>query len=70
MPIALLLMDQRVSAGVGNIFRAEVLYRHRLDPMMAGSAAASGGMELAVLADLVGLMYYAGRPGPDRFGAS
>lgn len=35
-PIALLLMDQQVAAGVGNIFRAEVLYRHRIDPMMPG----------------------------------
>ena len=35
-PIGLLLMDQRISAGVGNIFRAEVLYRHRIDPMMQG----------------------------------
>lgn len=35
-PIAALLMDQRVAAGVGNIYRAELLYRHRIDPMMAG----------------------------------
>lgn len=35
-PIGVLMMDQRVFAGVGNIYRAEVLYRHHLDPMMAG----------------------------------
>lgn len=36
--IAALLMDQRVAAGVGNIFRAEVLFRHRLDPTTPGTA--------------------------------
>jgi len=34
--IAALLMDQRVAAGVGNIFRAEVLFRHGIDPMTPG----------------------------------
>ncbi|SHI55185.1 endonuclease-8 [Tessaracoccus bendigoensis DSM 12906] len=34
--IAALLMDQRVAAGVGNIFRAEVLFRHRINPMTPG----------------------------------
>jgi len=55
MPIALLLMDQRVSAGVGNIFRAEVLYRHRIDPMMQGRLLRHGEW-LAVWDDLVALM--------------
>lgn len=36
VPIAALLMDQRIAAGVGNIYRAELLYRHRVDPMMPG----------------------------------
>jgi endonuclease-8 len=31
-----LLMDQSVAAGVGNIFRAELLYRARLNPFTAG----------------------------------
>jgi endonuclease-8 len=31
-----LLMDQQVAAGVGNIFRAELLYRARLNPFMPG----------------------------------
>lgn len=35
-PVAGLLMDQRVVAGVGNIYRAEVLFRHAVDPMLAG----------------------------------
>ncbi len=57
-PIGLLLMDQRVTAGVGNIFRAEVLYRHRLDPMMAGRLLRRAEWN-SVFADLVGLMNYA-----------
>ena len=28
-PIGGLLMDQRVLAGVGNVYRAELLFRHR-----------------------------------------
>ncbi len=35
-PIATLLMDQSVVAGVGNVYRAEVLFRHRIDPMRPG----------------------------------
>ncbi|MCD0449539.1 Fpg/Nei family DNA glycosylase [Actinocorallia sp. API 0066] len=35
-PIATLLMDQKVISGVGNIYRAEVLFRHRLDPLLPG----------------------------------
>lgn len=54
-PIGVLLMDQRVAAGVGNIFRAEVLYRHRIDPGMAGRALRRAEWD-AIWADLVGLM--------------
>lgn len=57
-PIGLLLMDQSVTAGVGNIFRAEVLYRHRLDPMMAGRLLRRAEWN-SVFADLIGLMNYA-----------
>jgi endonuclease VIII len=32
-----LLMDQTVAAGIGNIFRAELLYRARLSPFVAGN---------------------------------
>ena len=35
-PIATLLMDQTVFAGIGNIYRAELLYRARQDPFAAG----------------------------------
>ena len=34
--IAALLMDQTVAAGVGNIYRAELLFRARLSPFVAG----------------------------------
>lgn len=36
-PIAALLMDQKIAAGVGNIYRAEVLFRHRVKPTTPGS---------------------------------
>jgi endonuclease-8 len=36
-PIAGLLMDQAVLAGIGNVYRAEVLFRHRLDPFRPGN---------------------------------
>jgi endonuclease-8 len=36
-PICLLLMDQSVISGIGNIYRAELLYRARLSPFRAGS---------------------------------
>jgi formamidopyrimidine-DNA glycosylase len=35
-PIAQLLMDQSVLAGVGNVYRAEVLFRARQDPFTPG----------------------------------
>ena len=35
-PIAALLMDQRVLSGVGNVYRAEVLFRAGLDPYLPG----------------------------------
>lgn len=57
-PIALLLMDQKVFAGVGNIFRAEVLYRLGLDPMLPGLALTRAEFD-AMWADLVVLMQYA-----------
>ncbi|MFJ6357435.1 Fpg/Nei family DNA glycosylase [Pseudarthrobacter oxydans] len=36
-PVAALLMDQKIIAGVGNVYRAEVLFRRRLDPWLPGS---------------------------------
>jgi endonuclease-8 len=35
-PIGLLLMDQSVVSGIGNVYRAELLFRSRLDPHMPG----------------------------------
>ncbi|MGO4235557.1 Fpg/Nei family DNA glycosylase [Pseudarthrobacter sp. YAF2] len=37
-PLAALLMDQKIIAGVGNVYRAEVLFRRRLDPWLPGGA--------------------------------
>src|ERR1700757_2259062 len=35
-PIGALLMDQSVVAGVGNVFRNELLFRHGIDPFRVG----------------------------------
>ncbi|WP_147126111.1 Fpg/Nei family DNA glycosylase [Shimia ponticola] len=35
-PIAKLLMDQKVMSGIGNIYRAEILWLRRIDPMTQG----------------------------------
>src|SRR5579862_6803414 len=35
-PIGVLLMDQSVIAGIGNIYRAELLYRARIHPLRPG----------------------------------
>jgi len=35
-PIGLLLMDQSVVSGIGNVYRAEILFRARLDPHTPG----------------------------------
>ncbi|MGH8911277.1 MAG: Fpg/Nei family DNA glycosylase [Acidimicrobiia bacterium] len=53
--IGALLMDQQVVAGVGNIYRAEVLYRQRLDPFMEGRLLRRAEWQ-QVWDDLVGLM--------------
>lgn len=54
-PIGALLMDQSAFAGVGNIFRAEVLYRHGVDPFLPGRALPRSVFD-AIWADLVVLM--------------
>lgn len=53
--IASLLMDQRVAAGVGNIYRAEVLYRQRIHPDTPGRELSARTWR-AIWADLVELM--------------
>ena len=36
--LAQLFMDQSVIAGIGNIYRAEILYRHGIDPFAPGTS--------------------------------
>ncbi|QIK65762.1 Fpg/Nei family DNA glycosylase [Nocardioides sp. HDW12B] len=50
-----LLMDQAVMAGVGNVYRAEALFRQRLHPFRPGTSVRRGRFE-ALWADLVTLM--------------
>jgi endonuclease-8 len=54
-PIAGLVMDQTVLAGVGNVYRAEVLFRHRLDPFRSGRDVPED-LWMEMWADLVTLM--------------
>jgi endonuclease-8 len=49
-------MDQTVLAGVGNVYRAELLFRHRVDPYRRGDAL-SRKQWLAMWEDLVALMH-------------
>ena len=60
--IASLLMDQRVAAGVGNIYRAEVLYRQRIHPDTPGRELTARAWR-RIWADLVELMPYGVRHG-------
>ncbi|MDI9629502.1 MAG: DNA-formamidopyrimidine glycosylase family protein [Acidobacteriota bacterium] len=57
-PIGAALMDQAIFAGVGNIFRAEVLYRHGIDPELPSNLLPRPVFD-SVWADLVALMSYA-----------
>lgn len=57
-PIATLLMDQSVVAGTGNIFRAEVLFRNRIDPRREGRTITEDEWH-RMWGDLVSLMAYA-----------
>lgn len=54
-PLGDLLMDQAVIAGVGNVYRAEVLFRNRLHPLRPGRTLRRKQFD-AVWSDLVGLM--------------
>ncbi|MFI0786452.1 Fpg/Nei family DNA glycosylase [Streptomyces lydicus] len=53
--IAALLLDQKVIAGVGNVYRAEVLFRHSVDPYLPGRELTRDLWD-ALWADLVFLM--------------
>lgn len=60
--IGQLLMDQKVAAGIGNIYRAELLFRARLDPYVPGNEL-SDPLILDLWRDLVPLMEYGARTG-------
>jgi hypothetical protein len=55
-PLATLLMDQAVISGIGNIYRAELLFRHRLDPLRPGCKLREDQWA-ALWSDLVELMH-------------
>lgn len=61
-PIGQLLMDQSVLSGVGNIYRAEVLFRHGISPFRPGTTLRRAEFD-AVWADLVELMRAGTRSG-------
>ena len=48
-------MDQTVIAGVGNVYRNELLFRHGIDPYRAGRAIGEAEFD-AAWTDLVDLM--------------
>ena len=54
-PIGELLMDQSVAAGIGNIYRAELLFRARLSPFKPGKDVPEETLH-AIWADAVPLM--------------
>lgn len=54
-PIGALLMDQRTISGVGNIYRAEVLFRHGVSPFTPGRSVPREIFD-AMWVDLVELM--------------
>lgn len=48
-------MDQKIIAGVGNVYRAEVLFRHGIDPYRAGKDLTRRQWD-AIWEDLAALM--------------
>ncbi len=54
-PVGELLMDQQVISGIGNVYRAEILFRHRIHPLRPGKTLRRGQF-LAMWEDLVELM--------------
>ncbi|MGP4111645.1 Fpg/Nei family DNA glycosylase [Streptomyces sp. 4N509B] len=55
VPVAALLLDQKVVAGVGNVYRAEVLFRQGVDPYRTGRELDRATWQ-ALWSDLVTLM--------------
>ena len=64
-PLASLLMDQSLIAGVGNVFRAETLFRTGLDPMTTGRDLGRERFD-ALWADLSAMLVDGERRGADR----
>src|SRR3954449_11177088 len=60
--IGVLLMDQSVLAGVGNVYRAELLFRHGVSPFRPGRAL-DGGTWARMWTDLGALMRAGGPMG-------
>lgn len=54
-PLATLLMDQKVIAGIGNVYRAEALFLHGLDPLLPGRELTRAQWD-ELWADLVALL--------------
>ncbi len=54
-PIGALLMDQSIIAGIGNIYRAELLFRARINPHRPGNQVEDKAL-LAIWKDAVNLM--------------
>ena len=54
-PIGALLMDQTVIAGIGNVYRSELLFRHGIDPFRPGRNVSGSEFDEA-WTDLVALM--------------
>lgn len=54
-PVGALLMDQSILAGVGNVYRCELLFRHGVDPFRTGTTITAGEFQ-AMWTDLVALM--------------
>jgi endonuclease-8 len=54
-PIGALLMDQSVLAGVGNVYRSELLFRHQIDPFRSGTTLRADEFD-HMWTDLVALM--------------
>ena len=50
-----LLLDQKVLAGVGNVYRAEILFRHGVPPLLPGREL-DGALWTDMWTDLVALM--------------
>lgn len=53
--VGALLMDQDVVAGIGNLYRCELLWRHRIDPFKLGNKLRRSAWD-AIWEDLVRLM--------------